>query len=232
MTIDPDLRDDLRDGGALRTATIAAVPSTDLDDAPRGPSSVLGQRAAEDAVTISFESVVEGDDAEVLYEVYRRNFEPLGELAVLQHCFPREVLLAELADPTITKIVGWQGVTPVGLGMVTANLDAVPQISAPALRARYPRHAETGSIYFGILVAVSPEHRGMTLFNRIYLELWNIPAKVGGVLVFDICEFNRTAFDTDSLVQRIGSNFPGSDVGVIDTQTFYAAELPNPIPGS
>ncbi|WP_420451699.1 hypothetical protein [Ilumatobacter sp.] len=211
--------------GGLRDA-VADADGNELQ------GSILERFPVGDPVTITFESVVEGTDAERLYEAYRMNFEPLEELAVLQQCFSREEVLAELSDPAITKIVGWQGRTPVGLGMVTNYLDAVPQISPRALRARYPEHAATDSIYFGILVAVSPEHRGMTLFNRIYLELWNIPATAGGVLVFDICEFNRTAFDTDSLVQRIGSNFPGSEVGVVDRQTWYAAELPHPIPGS
>lgn len=176
--------------------------------------------------------MIEGADAELLWEAYRLNFEPLEELAILQHMYEREEVLAELANPNITKIVGWEGETPVGLGMVTNHLESVPQISPRYLRAKYPEHAAQNRIFFGILVAVSPEHRGMTLFNRIYLEMWNIPARQGGVLVFDICEFNRITFDTDQLVQRIGANFPQSSVETIDRQTWYAAELPKPLPGS
>lgn len=194
--------------------------------------SILDAFPEKEAVSITFETVVDGEDAERLYEAYRLNFEPLEELAILQHCFTRDEVLTELADPSITKIVGWEGLTPVGLGMVTNRLESVPQISPRYLRAKYPDHAALDRIFFGILVAVSPEHRGMTLFNRIYLEMWNIPAKAGGVLIFDICEFNRLAFDTDALVGRIGSNFAMSEVGIIDRQTWYAAELPNPILGS
>lgn len=214
-----------------RIGADSAPPSANGSSRPR-TSSILADHPATDAVTVSHEAVVEGDDAERLWEAYRSNFEPLEELAILQHCFTRDEVLAELADPAITKIVGWEGSEPVGLGMVTNRLESVPQISPRFLRAKYPDHAEHDRIYFGILVAVSPEHRGMTLFNRIYMEMWNIPAKSGGVLVFDICDFNRMAFDTDSLVERIGSNFPNSEVGVLDRQTWYAAELPDAIPGT
>ena len=69
------------------------------------------------------------------------------------------------------------------------------------------------------------------MFNRIYLDMWQIPAKRDGVLIFDICRFDREAFDTDALVQRIGSDFPQSTVDIIDQQTYYAATLPRPIPG-
>jgi hypothetical protein len=200
-----------------------------LDD-PSGP--ILEAHPVQEPVTVSFESVVEGDNAKLLWEAYRLNFEPLEELAILQHMYERDEVLAEFANPRITKIVGWQGQVPVGLGMVTNHLESVPQISPRYLRAKYREHAASDRIYFGILVAVSPGHRGMTLFNRLYLEMWNIPARAGGVLVFDICEFNRVAFDTDSLVRRIGANFPKSSVETIDRQTWYAAELPLPIPGS
>ena len=208
-------------------ATIDTAERTDVVE-----RSILDRFPVEEPVFITLQNVVEGDDADKLYEAYRLNFEPLEELAILQHCFTRDEVMSELANPAIVKIVGWEGTTPVGLGMVTNHLESVPQISARYLRARYPEHAAAERIFFGILVAVSPSHRGRTLFNRIYLEMWNIPAKAGGVMVFDICDFNRSAFDTDSLVRRIGSNFPNSEVGVIDRQTWYAAELPTPIPGS
>jgi hypothetical protein len=199
-------------------------------DYPTG--SILEAHPVEEPVTVSFESVIEGDNAELLWDAYRLNFEPLEELAILQHMYERDEVLAEFANPRITKIVGWQGQMPVGLGMVTNHLESVPQISPRYLRAKYKEHAEANRIYFGILVAVSPHHRGMTLFNRLYSEMWNVPARVGGVLIFDICEFNRITFDTDSLVQRIGAQFPKSTVDTIDRQTWYAAELPQPIVGS
>jgi hypothetical protein len=138
-------------------------------------------------------------------------------------------MLTQLANPRITKIVGWQGREPVGLAMVTNSLEDVMEISPPFLRARYPEHAEHDRIYVGMLVMVSQQLRGRTLFGRLYMELWQIPAQAGGVLIFDVCDFNRTTFDTDALTDRIASNFPRSSVSVVDRQTWYAAELPLPI---
>lgn len=201
-----------------------------VEPLPERTDTILDHERRDDPVTLSHESVVEGDVAEKLWETYRANFEPLEELAILQHCFPREEVLAELADPAITKIVGWEGDEPVGLGMITNRLESVPQISPRYLRAKYPDHVEGDRIYFGILVAVNQGHRGLTLFNRIYLDMWQIPALRDGMLIFDICQFNRNTFDTDALVERIGSNFPKASVEIIDQQTYYAASLPNPIP--
>jgi hypothetical protein len=181
-------------------------------------------------ILITHELSITDAKAEALWEAYRTNFEPLSELAILQHFYAREEVLTELANPRITKIVGWQGDKPVGLAMVTNSLEEVPQISPAFLRAKYPEHAARNAIYVGILVMVTPGVRGLTLFGRLSTELWQVPASVGGVLVFDVCDFNRTTFAAEALAQRIADNFPRSALGVLDRQTWYVAELPEPIP--
>lgn len=173
--------------------------------------------------------MVTGESAEKLWEAYHHNFEPLEDLAVLQHLYTREEMLEEFANPNIHKIVGWQGGVPVGLAMVTNSLEDVPQISPRFLRRRYPEHAARNAIYFGILVMVSPGVRGLTLFSRLSTELWQVAARDGGVLVWDVCDFNRLTFDAETLAKRIADNFPRSSVDVLDRQTWFVAELPEPI---
>jgi len=218
-----------------RVPTTPARRLTITPDTPPSPpvEGVLTPRdstAIDRPIVITHEAQIEGDAAEALWEAYRENFAPLAELAILQHMFTRDEILAELANPDILKIVGWQDGRPVGLGMVTNVLEAVPQISPAFLRAKYPDHAARQAIYFGILVMVSPRVRGRTMFGRIYTELWQVPAKAGGVLAFDVCEFNRTLFDADALASRIAAQFPRANVGVVDRQTWYVAELPEPLP--
>ena len=197
---------------------------------PPAEGSILEQHRTATPIHISHESVIVGEAAEELWQAYRSNFEPLSKLAMLQHFYSHEDVLAEFANPNIVKIVGWQEGKPVGLAMVTNSIDEVPQISPDFLRASYPEHAAKNTIFFGMLVMVSPTLRGLTLFSRLYLELWQIPARAGGVLVYDICDFNRVSFDTDKLSQRIADNFPDSSVKVLDRQTWYVAELPKPFP--
>jgi hypothetical protein len=211
--------------------TLEQIIDSALADAPPVEAPELVRRPSTQ-FTITHELSITGEVAEQLWEAYRLNFEPLATLAVLQHFYSRDEILAEFANPKIVKIVGWSEGLPIGLAMVTNSLDDVPQISPSFLRARYPTHAATDSIYVGILVMVSPQVRGRTLFARLYTELWQVPALAGGVLIFDICDFNREMFDTDNLTQRIASNFPRSSVSVLDRQTWYVAELPEGLPGA
>jgi len=216
-----------RSPNVLRPGVFAPPAPTETPQPP--PERRMPTSGEREPVVITHDEVIEGNDAELLWEAYHANFHPLEELAILQHLYTREEVLAELANPRILKIVGRQGGRPVGMGMVTNALEDVPQISPAFLRARYPDHAERNAIYFGILVMVSPEHRGRTLFSRLYTEMWQVPARAGGVLAFDVCDFNRMAFDADSMAQRVADQFPEATVGVVDQQTWYVAELPKPI---
>jgi hypothetical protein len=192
--------------------------------------SVLESPHVAPSILITHELSITGAAAEALWEAYRVNFEPLAELAVLQHLYSRDEILAELANPRITKVVGWQDECPVGLGMITNSLEDVPQISPAFLRSKYPDHAARNSIYVGIIVMVVPGARRLTLFGRLSIELWQVAALVGGVLVYDVCDFNRETFDSEKHAQRIAGNFPRSSVRILDRQTWYVAELPEPIP--
>jgi hypothetical protein len=210
-----------------------ATPPDALVEPPPGPvtGSIIDQHPVAARVTITHERTISGIPAEALWKAYEENFGPLQDLAMLRHVDTREDFLDQLANPRIVKIVGWRGDLPVGLAMVTNSLEDVTEISPQFLRARFPEQAARDAIYFGTLVMVSQPLRGRTLFSRLTTELWQIPANVGGVLIFDVCEFNRTNFDTDVLAQRIAGSFPRSNVQVVDRQTWYAAELPEPIAG-
>ena len=93
------------------------------------------------------------------------------------------------------------------------------------------------SLACGDYEIVRPLKLGLVEPEGIELNILNIESRerhwrMGRNEEFDICEFNRITFDTDSLVQRIGAQFPKSTVDTIDRQTWYAAELPQPIVGS
>lgn len=194
---------------------------------PRSPEG--GQRSS-GRVTITRAAVVDGALAEQMWDFYRANFEPLTTRAILQHLFTRDEVLAELTNPKITKIIAWSGGEPVGLGLVTSDLESVPQVSPDFLRVRYPDHAARGAIHYGIMVVVAPSYRGRTLSARLSLELWRVAAEDRGVLVFDVCNFNRTELAGDALAEFLAAQFPGASVAVVDQQSWFVAELPNPLP--
>lgn len=180
-------------------------------------------------VDITHETVITGPDADLLWQHYWSSFEPLTELAVQTQHSDRDELLELLANRRVLKVVGREAGRPVGLAMITNSLEDVPELSPRFLRKQYPDHAARDAIYVFMYIAVAPEHRGITLFHRLYVDCWQLVANNAGVLVFDTCEFNRQMFDTDNLTRRIARGFPNSSVVELDRQTWYAMELPEPM---
>lgn len=215
--------------GRRRVTTTTAVSRTTEQPPATRPISAL---RVDDAPTahITEERVVIGQLADELWRQYWSSFAPLRSLAIQRQHSDRDEFLALLANPAVIIYIGWDGDRPVGMAMITNSLDDVPELSPDFLRERFPEPASRDAIYVGIYVMVDPAHRGITLFHRLYMECWELAARARGVLIVDTCEFNRTTFDTDGLALRIGEGFPNCRVSIVDRQTWYAAELPEPLP--
>ena len=193
-------------------------------------AEVVVRHASPPVITYVHEVSVTGVAADALWDLYERALSPLDEIAAMLHVEDRELVLEAFAHPEMIKVVAYDGTTPVGLGMITNRLELVTGVSPSFFANQFPEHADRDRIYYGTAVMVDPTQRGMTIFSRIYTEMWQIPAHTGGVLIFDTCRFNRDNFGADDIVDHIAARFPRSSWSVIDQQSWYAAELPEPVP--
>ena len=195
-------------------------------------AEVIEQRPSTGQLTMTHERVVDAEDIDALMSLYVDAIGPLDEVAALQHLDSENDIRALFLHEDIIKIIAWDGREPVGLGMITNNFDAVAEASTKFFHSKYPEHAAAGTLFYGMTVLVKSSNRGMTAFARIYLDMWQIPAQVGGVLIFDVCQFNIDHFGAHRVIDGIAGNFPGASWAEVDRQTWFAAELPNPLPGS
>lgn len=173
--------------------------------------------------------VVDGDVAEQIWEMYEEAFTPLDELAAQRHLWTRAEILEELANPAIVKFIGWSGDLPVGLAMITNELELVPMVSPAFLRRRFPEHAARNAIFYGIAIFLRPGFRGKTLFARLGALMAQETALHGGVVLFDVCTHNREHGAVDENLGRIATPFPGSSMSLVDQQSWFAVELPEPL---
>ncbi len=204
-------------------------PVSGLPTPTMSTSELLSATPQASQLSLTSETEVVGEDAEALWNLYVEAMEPLDQVAALLHLEERELLLRRFADPGITKVIGWDGSEPVGLGLITNDFGLVDDISADFFANQFPEAAECDALFYGMAVLVKPTQRGLSMFSRIYIEMWQIPARVGGVLIFDTCKFNRDNFGADDIIEHIASNFPNAKTSVIDQQTWFAAELPEPL---
>ena len=222
--------------GAARPSVRSGLPAPTTPPVPGLPSptmssgAVIALRPTTRSVTYTHESIVVGDEAEALWELYASAMRPVDEVAAMQHLEDREVVMAAFASPDIQKVVARVDSIPVGLGMITHRLELVTGISPVFFRNQFPLHGADSRIFYVTAVLVDPARRGKTVFSRLLNELTYIAERVGGVMIFDTCSFNRENHRMDTVVQRIVDRFPRSTWQVLDQQTWYAAELPDPSP--
>ncbi len=158
--------------------------------------------------------------------MYETAFEPLQELALLNHLYARDEFEALLQDDRIIKIVARADGEPVGLAMVTNELSIVPQISPPFLHKRFPEEAARSAVYFGIMVFVAESHMRSTVFPRLVAGMGQVTAEASGVIVFDICRHNLDTLDLAEQIKAIAFWFPGATFDLIDQQSYFGARLP------
>jgi hypothetical protein len=167
-----------------------------------------------------------------LWDLYEDLFAPLQHKALLKHLYERHEFEDIMGEPRVLKLVGWSRGRPVGLAAITNELDLVPQISPSFLRARYPDEAARQAVYFCIFAFIQPEFQRRTLFPRLVTTMGQLAAQRSGVVVFDVSEYNTSLFGLDGQVRRMAKWFPDAQFGVVDTQRYYAVELPRPMPSA
>ena len=72
------------------------------------------RRTARSRAVVTVEPVPARSSWSELWDLYHDAFEPLQELALLNHLYPRADFEALLADPAITKLVARADSRPVG----------------------------------------------------------------------------------------------------------------------
>lgn len=176
--------------------------------------------------TVSVELAPDGRWWPELWSLYADAFEPLQELALLNHLYSRDAFEGLLEDERVSKLIAWVEGRPVGLAMITNVLEIVPQISPPFLRRLYPDETARRAVFFGIMVFVADTTRLTSVFARLIAGMGQITAEAGGVVVFDICRHNMETIELDRQINAIARWFPGSSFEQVDEQRYFAARLP------
>ena len=193
---------------------------------PPTPSSPPATTARRRHAVVTAEHLPDRSGWDALWEMYADAFEPLQELALLCHLYPRDEFEALLADDRIIKIIARADGVPVGMAMVTNELAIVPQISPPFLHKRYPDEAARSAVFFGIMVFVAESHARSSVFPRLVAGMGQVTAEASGVIVFDICRHNLDTLDLHRQIETIAHWFPGATFDRIDEQAYFGARLP------
>jgi fatty acid desaturase len=197
-------------------------------DTPPPPATTAQTPPRSRGVSVTISNRVDAAHLDRLWDIYLTAFEPLRELALLNHLYTRDVFDSLVLDDRVFKIIGWVDGEPVGVAAATSHLDLVPQISPPFQHRRYPELAARDAIFFGIFVCVDPAVRSNSLTARLIAGMGQVAATRAGVIICDVSQYNSDA-GVDRIINRVSDWFPNSSFGRIDSQHYFAGVLPEPL---
>jgi GNAT superfamily N-acetyltransferase len=183
-------------------------------------------------VTVAY--VVDGTERHELWEVYRDSFEVLRTRAAQRHLMTRDEFDEMMADRRIDKIVirdraGEHAVA--GLACLSHDLAAVPLVSPDFYRARWPRECEEDRLWYITFLAVAPDYQGSSVMGAMISYLTQQAGREGAVIAGDFCEYNEQEVGITSALTRLARSFnPGTTRTWLDTQQYWAFEIPRVTP--
>ncbi|SER17512.1 hypothetical protein [Microlunatus flavus] len=168
------------------------------------------------------ETVVEGQDLEVLHPLYLNAMAPLLTRAAARHVLTRAEFDEEMADPRITKVVVRDDDGhPCGLTTLTYDLTAVPWINPSYYWSRFPDAVARGALCYLGYIFVDPERRRSQALLLMASEIRRRLEAGRVVIGFDTCAYN----DEHGIGRWAGWLFgPRSTVSGLDVQSYSVAD--------
>ena len=174
---------------------------------------------------------VTGAEADALWEMYAESFDVLRTVAAQRHAFDRTEIDDLLRDPRVVKHIARDEARgrPCGLATVTNDLSAVPLVSPDYFASKWPERTASRLVWYVIFLAVHPDYQGTSAISHLIGSLCDVPARTGGVLAADICEFNERTIRLPMAIGRLLGTFaPGVRTTRLDAQVYWAYEFPTP----
>lgn len=148
-----------------------------------------------------------------IWDVYERSFqEGVNVCAQEQVCYPTPEVLAEaLQDPDILKFISFVDGQPIGLCLITNNLKkaTAAYVSDRFLRARFPKYAEAGKIYYVTALGVIPEKQAEGYGAKMLSEVCRLIFEEKATVAYDFAV--EKGLPLTEIIQKIGKGYGWGD---------------------
>ena len=175
---------------------------------------------------VEIRTVLEDDLREQAWKLYMQSFDQLRYLAVQRHVLYGDEFDAVMADPLVDKFVVWGADGSLqGLSTMSTHLRSMPLISPEFFAKRWPEKYEAGHIFCVGFVGVHPDSHGTGVFAELVMAMTKPIAEVQGVVVLDVCAFNKERLRLPQAIFRIASTWAPVEMAELDTQTFVGYDF-------
>jgi len=108
-------------------------------------------------VSSAWKMIVAGEEAEKLNVIYQKAFEAASFRTPCLQSYGSEDFIHVLGDKEVVKMISYFDEEPVGMALVTGNLDKVPWINKNFYRHNFPEYFDKKMIFYVKSILVVPE---------------------------------------------------------------------------
>jgi hypothetical protein len=171
-------------------------------------------------------TVLDEDLCEQAWKLYIQSFDELRYLAVQRHVLHGDEFDAVMGDPLVDKfLVRGEDGSLQGLSTMSTHLSSMPLISPDYFARRWPEKYDAGHIFCVGFVGVHPDSHGTGVFADLVMAMTKPIAEVQGVVVLDVCAFNKDRLKLPRSIFRIASTWAPVEMSELDTQTFVGYDF-------
>ena len=163
-----------------------------------------------------------------IWVLYDMAFRPLTELAVCREMLYRHEFEHLVADPVNRTWILWHEDQPIGMTVITTDINTTHYLSRPFFEKHYPDHVLRNAIHYVLFVVVHPAHVAKGALVKLARESFGLEAEEGNLVIFDSPLVNQPAErgGMAELVGRLASMVsPGVETEQVDVQRFYAIDF-------
>ena len=162
------------------------------------------------------EAAMTEDDAEKVWQIYRKPFERLSKGHPMLAGFDEETLKATLLDPEVVKVVNRQDGEITTVAVFTTDFKHCPWFNEQHYRDKYPEYYESGNILMCPGIVSDEERRGHTFsWSLVDLMMKTLALRGSNVLLTFECTEISTRYIPEKVVKRgIDASGVGSIQGI------------------
>lgn len=138
--------------------------------------------------------IIEGDDAEKIWDIYEKPFMGLGENDPTYAGFTKEGLLELLKDPDVIKIINKSDGEITTLLMLMQNFENAPWFNSEYYKRNYPEYFKTNNIFMFPGIVTDEKKRGLDYATDTLKLATDVIAKRGSniLVTFECTEISST----------------------------------------
>lgn len=172
------------------------------------------------------EQIILGPEAETLYRLYRRSFEPLRTRAAARQVLTREEFFSQMNDSRIDKYIAWEGDgEPVGMVTVTRHLQAVPWVSPEYYAKQFPDQWARKAVYYLGFTLARPAIRRTSFLDTIVRFCVAPLVAERAVIAYDVCSYNNEGLGFSTRIAEMLGQFSHSQPVELDAQVYFAVNF-------